>query len=170
MGDLGYQDADGYLHLVDRADDVVKTGALAVSTLRVEAALHEHPAVADVAVAGVPHPVLGQVLAAAVVPAGEHRDAAALRAFLARRLGRHELPARIRFTDARGNALLTQREETIVYQVAEGLRNREIAEQRGRIAQDLRRIRRVDHEHIGALAVRDASVVAVRVAFLPADL
>jgi DNA-binding NarL/FixJ family response regulator len=36
---------------------------------------------------------------------------------------------RIRFTDARGNALLTQREETIVYQVAEGLRNREIAEQ-----------------------------------------
>lgn len=36
---------------------------------------------------------------------------------------------RIRFTDARGNALLTQREETIVYLVAEGLRNREIAEQ-----------------------------------------
>lgn len=36
---------------------------------------------------------------------------------------------RIRFTDARGNALLTQREETIVYLVAEGLRNREIAAQ-----------------------------------------
>ena len=36
---------------------------------------------------------------------------------------------RIRFTDARGNAMLTQREESIVYQVAEGLRNREIAEQ-----------------------------------------
>lgn len=36
---------------------------------------------------------------------------------------------RLRFTDARGNALLTQREETIVYHVAEGLRNRDIAEQ-----------------------------------------
>jgi acyl-CoA synthetase (AMP-forming)/AMP-acid ligase II len=100
MGDLGFQDADGYLHLVDRVDDVVKTGALAVSTLRVEAALHEHPAVAEAAVVGVPHPVLGQVLAAAVVSTGENRDAAALRAFLAGRLGRHELPARICFTDA----------------------------------------------------------------------
>ncbi len=100
MGDLGYADADGYLHLVDRAGDVVKTGALAVSTLRVEAALHEHPAVAEAAVVGVPHPVLGQVLAAAVVSVGENQDAGALRAFLAGRLGRHEVPARIRFTDA----------------------------------------------------------------------
>ncbi|GAB2820838.1 hypothetical protein GCM10027176_26530 [Actinoallomurus bryophytorum] len=99
MGDLGYQDADGYLHLVDRADDVVKSGALAVSTLRVEAALHEHPAVAETAVVGVPHPVLGQVLAAAVVPAGDVTEAD-LRAFLADRLGRHELPARIRFTES----------------------------------------------------------------------
>ncbi|MDN3354202.1 AMP-binding protein [Actinomadura sp. DC4] len=97
MGDLGYQDADGYLHLVDRADDVVKSGALAVSTLRVEAALHEHPAVAEAAVVGVPHPVLGQALAAAVVPAGEIGD---LRAFLAERLGRHEMPAHIRSVDA----------------------------------------------------------------------
>lgn len=100
MGDLGYQDADGYLHLVDRADDVVKTGALAVSTLRVESALHEHPAVAEAAVVGVPHPVLGQVIAAAVVPVAADRDASALRAFLAERLSRHEVPARIRFTDA----------------------------------------------------------------------
>jgi acyl-CoA synthetase (AMP-forming)/AMP-acid ligase II len=99
MGDLGYQDADGYLHLVDRADDIVKSGALAVSTLRVEAALHEHPGVAETAVAGVPHPVLGQVLAAAVVPAGDVTEAD-LRAFLADRLGRHELPALIRFTES----------------------------------------------------------------------
>ncbi len=73
MGDLGYQDEAGYLHLVDRADDLVKSGALPVSTLRVEAMLHEHPAVAAAAVVGVPHPVLGEVLAAAVVPAGRRR-------------------------------------------------------------------------------------------------
>ena len=97
MGDLGYQDSDGYLHLVDRAGDIVKSGALAVSTLRVEAVLHEHPAVAEAAVVGVPHPVLGQALAAAVVPTGQAGD---LRAFLAERLGRHEVPAHIRFIDA----------------------------------------------------------------------
>jgi acyl-CoA synthetase (AMP-forming)/AMP-acid ligase II len=97
MGDLGYQDPDGHLHLVDRADDIIKSGALAVSTLRVEAALYEHPAVAEAAVVGVPHPVLGQALAAAVVPAGEVGN---LRAFLTERLARHEVPAQIRYTDA----------------------------------------------------------------------
>ena len=67
MGDLGYLDADGYLYLVDRDSDVVKSGAYKVSTLHVEAALHEHPAVADAAVLGLPHPVMGATVAAAVV-------------------------------------------------------------------------------------------------------
>ncbi|HEX3784812.1 MAG TPA: AMP-binding protein [Pseudonocardiaceae bacterium] len=101
MGDLGYQDADGYLHLVDRADDLVKSGGLAVSTVRVEAALHEHPSVADAAVVGVPHPMLGQVPAAAIVPApGVDRvSEARLRAFVAGRLARYEVPAVLRYVD-----------------------------------------------------------------------
>jgi acyl-CoA synthetase (AMP-forming)/AMP-acid ligase II len=94
MGDLGYLDADGYLYLADRAGDVVKTGAHKVSTLQVEAAFHEHPAVADAAVVGLPHPVLGTQLGAAIVlhkpvPTTE------LRAFLAARLAPHEIPAQI---------------------------------------------------------------------------
>ncbi|MEU6632990.1 class I adenylate-forming enzyme family protein [Streptomyces parvus] len=96
MGDLGRVDEDGYLHLLDRERDVIKSGAHKVSTLQVEDALHAHPAVADAAAFGVPHPVLGAVVAAVVVPRGE-LDAPALRTFLLDRLAAHELPARLLF-------------------------------------------------------------------------
>ncbi|MFF3857324.1 class I adenylate-forming enzyme family protein [Micromonospora sp. NPDC002575] len=99
MGDVGRVDADGYLYLTDRHQDVIKSGAFKVSSLEVEAALHEHPLVAEAAVVGVPHPVLGSAVAAAVV-ARPHADAAgltlpALRAFLADRLADYQLPARL---------------------------------------------------------------------------
>ncbi|MGW6505654.1 AMP-binding enzyme [Nonomuraea angiospora] len=100
MGDLGYLDADGYLYLVDRESDVVKSGAYKVSTVQVEAALHEHPDVAEAAVTGVPHPVLGTVLAAAVVPRSRAPRVTELRAFLMTRLAAHELPARVIFVDS----------------------------------------------------------------------
>lgn len=96
MGDLGYLDEDGYLYLVDRESDVIKSGAFKVSTLQVEAALYEHPAIAEAAVAGIPHPVLGQVTAAAIVTRSPV-TAADLRAFLLHRLARHELPSRLLF-------------------------------------------------------------------------
>ncbi|MFG1693973.1 class I adenylate-forming enzyme family protein [Nonomuraea sp. NPDC049309] len=96
MGDVGYLDADGYLYLVDRESDVIKSGAHKVSTLQVEAALYEHPSVAEAAVVGVPHPVLGRVTAAAVVTRSPV-SAADLRTFLMDRLARHELPSRLLF-------------------------------------------------------------------------
>ena len=96
MGDVGYLDVDGYLYLVDRESDVIKSGAFKVSTLQVEAAIYEHPAVAEAAVLGIPHPVLGKVTAAAVVTSAPV-DAASLRTFLASRLARHELPSRLVF-------------------------------------------------------------------------
>lgn len=108
MGDLGRVDEDGYLHLLDRERDVVKSGAHKVSTLQVENALHAHPDVVDAAAVGVPHPVLGSVVAAAVVPRGADpvgggdRDAltaTALRAFLLDLLSVHELPATVLFLD-----------------------------------------------------------------------
>ncbi|MCA2221089.1 class I adenylate-forming enzyme family protein [Nonomuraea aurantiaca] len=94
MGDLGYLDDDGYLYLVDRESDVIKSGAFKVSTLQVEAALHEHPAVAEASVFGVPHPVMGMAVAAAVV-SREPVTLAGVRAFLAERLAQHELPTRL---------------------------------------------------------------------------
>jgi len=99
MGDVGSLDADGYLSLVDREADAVKTGAFKVSTLQVEAAFYEHPAVAEACVVGVPHPVMGTMVAAAVVlrapvPLDD------LRAFLGERLARHEVPTRIDVVEA----------------------------------------------------------------------
>jgi acyl-CoA synthetase (AMP-forming)/AMP-acid ligase II len=101
MGDVGYLDRQGYLYLVDREQDVLKSGADKVSTVQVEAALYEHPDVAEAAVLGLPHPVLGQAVAAAVVPRAGAAvpDLAALRGFLLPRLARHELPSRLLVLD-----------------------------------------------------------------------
>lgn len=103
MGDLGRLDADGYLYLTDRRQDVVKSGAYRISTVEVEAALHEHPQVAEAAVLGVPHPVLESVLAAVVVaratvPEGE-LTLPAIRGFLSTRLADYQLPARLVLRD-----------------------------------------------------------------------
>ncbi|GAA4582006.1 class I adenylate-forming enzyme family protein [Planotetraspora phitsanulokensis] len=94
MGDLGYLDDDGYLYLVDRDGDVVKSGAFKVSTLKVENALYEHPAVVEAAAYGLPHHVLGTTVAAAVVLRTEVPDAD-IRAFLRDRLAQHEIPSEI---------------------------------------------------------------------------
>ncbi|RIV39240.1 long-chain fatty acid--CoA ligase [Micromonospora radicis] len=103
MGDVGRVDADGYLYLTDRHQDVIKTGAFKVSTLEVEAALYEHALVAEAAVVGVPHPVLGSAVAAAVVPrspSGPDRlTLPVLRGFLADRLADYQLPARLLLLD-----------------------------------------------------------------------
>ncbi|WP_233513628.1 class I adenylate-forming enzyme family protein, partial [Micromonospora craterilacus] len=103
MGDVGRVDADGYLYLTDRHQDVIKTGAFKVSTLEVEAALHEHPLVAQAAVVGVPHPVLGSAVAAAVVPrpsaGADGLSLPVLRGFLADRLADYQLPARLLLLD-----------------------------------------------------------------------
>ncbi|MEV4510911.1 AMP-binding protein [Dactylosporangium sp. NPDC049525] len=98
MGDVGRLDADGYLYLVDRDSDVVKSGAHKVSTLQVEHALHEHPLVREAAAFGVPHPVLGTAVAAAVVTDGP-LTAPQLRTFLLERLAGHEVPGRMLFLD-----------------------------------------------------------------------
>ncbi|TKK89119.1 acyl--CoA ligase [Herbidospora galbida] len=99
MGDLGYLDEEGYLFLVDRTGDVVKSGAHKVSTLKVEEALHAHPLVTEAAAYGVPHPVLGTAVAAALV-VREEIPLADLRAFLLDRLAPHELPSKVTTMDA----------------------------------------------------------------------
>lgn len=97
-GDIGALDAGGALHLLDRAKDIVISGGLNVSTLEVEDALYEHPAVVEAAVVGVPHPVLGQDVAAAVVvsSAVEPRE---LQSFVRRRLAEHKVPHRVAIMD-----------------------------------------------------------------------
>ena len=93
MGDVGYLDDEGRLFLVDRESDVVKAGAMKVSTTEVEAVLHDHPQVREAAVFGVPHPVMGSMLAAAIV-LDEEGSLPRVRSFLRERLAPHKVPVR----------------------------------------------------------------------------
>ena len=66
-GDLGYLDEDGYLFIVDRKKDLIKTSGFQVWPREIEEVLAAHPAVAEVGVAGVPDAVKGEVVHAWVV-------------------------------------------------------------------------------------------------------
>jgi O-succinylbenzoic acid--CoA ligase len=98
--DLG-RIVDGRLEVLGRADDVIVSGGANVVPARVEAALVEHPAVAEAAVVGRPDPEWGQRVVAVVVlrPGARAPDLAALRAFLADRLAPAELPRELTVTD-----------------------------------------------------------------------
>jgi fatty-acyl-CoA synthase len=67
VGDLGWLDRDGYLYLAERKSDLVITGGVNVYPWEIEQRLHEHPAVADVAVVGAPSAEWGEELVAFVV-------------------------------------------------------------------------------------------------------
>jgi acyl-CoA synthetase (AMP-forming)/AMP-acid ligase II len=97
-GDLGHLDADGVLHLTDRAKDLIISGGANVSPVEVEHALHEHPAVTDAAVVGVPHPVLGEDVAAAVVVRSP-TSARELQDVVRARLAEHKVPHQIVLVD-----------------------------------------------------------------------
>jgi len=93
-GDLGCLDADGHLWIVGREKEIIIRGGHNVVPGEVEAALFEHPAVAEAAVAGVAHPVLGEDVAAWVVlraPISTEE----LRSFLLARLADYKVPRRI---------------------------------------------------------------------------
>ncbi|RFA09112.1 hypothetical protein B7R54_07645 [Subtercola boreus] len=81
LGDLGHLDADGYLYVADRADDLIITGGANVYPAEVEAVLEEHPGIRSAVVFGLPGDDLGEVVAALVdvggAPAGAAASAAA---------------------------------------------------------------------------------------------
>lgn len=92
-GDLGYTDR-GRVQVVDRLKDVVIRGGENVYCAEVEAVLHEHEAVLDVAVIGLPHANLGEEVAA-VVNLKAPATAEDLRAHVARRLAAFKVPAHV---------------------------------------------------------------------------
>jgi len=74
-GDIGYVDADGFLYITDRVKDMIIRGGENVYCVEIENRLVEHPAIADAAVIGVPHPTLGEEVKA-VVEVAEGEDIA----------------------------------------------------------------------------------------------
>lgn len=97
-GDLGYQDEDGYLFVVDRKKDLIKPGGKQVWPREVEEVIATHPAVAEVGVAGVPHARLGEAVKAWVVlRAGQEATVDELRAYCKQSLAGYKVPKQIEF-------------------------------------------------------------------------
>lgn len=100
-GDSCAYDDQGLRIMVDRYKDIVKTGGENVSSIRVEAVLHQHPAVAKAAVIGLPHERWGEAVTAVVVPRPGHQPTEAdLIDFCRERLAGFETPKRVLFTGA----------------------------------------------------------------------
>ncbi len=100
-GDLAEQDDDGYLYIVGRKKEVIRTGGETVAPVEVEAALAGYPGVAEVAIVGIPDPQWGEVVCAVVVL---HEGAAApsvegLRSHIGERLAAYKHPRRVVVVD-----------------------------------------------------------------------
>ncbi len=104
VGDVGYLDADGYLFICDRKADMIISGGVNIYPAEIESAILEHPAVADVAVFGIPDEEWGEQVKAVVQA---HPGVAAtaefeeeLGAFCGDRLAKFKCPRSYDFTDA----------------------------------------------------------------------
>jgi len=97
-GDLGTKDADGYVRIVDRKKDMVIRGGYNVYPRDVEEVLLRHPAVAQVAVIGLPDPTSGEEICAVVVLDGEVSEAD-LVSWSKQHLAAYKYPRRVFFTD-----------------------------------------------------------------------
>ncbi len=95
-GDMGYLDAEGDLFVLQRRSDLIVTGGENVYPAEVEAALRQHPAVAEACVVGVPDAEWGQRVAAMVVAQGEV-TAVDLLTFLRQQLAGYKIPRQIEF-------------------------------------------------------------------------
>ncbi|NBM19781.1 AMP-binding protein [Streptomyces sp. GC420] len=104
VGDLGLLDEDGYLFLRDRKIDMIISGGVNIYPAEIEAALLTHPAVADAAAFGIPHPDWGEEVKAVVEPAEGHLPdealAADILAHCGRRLAGYKRPRSVDFVGA----------------------------------------------------------------------
>ncbi|MBU0669286.1 MAG: AMP-binding protein, partial [Alphaproteobacteria bacterium] len=95
-GDAAYMDADGYVFIQDRIKDMIITGGENVYPAQVESAIYGHPAVAEVAVIGVPDEHWGEAVKACVVAKpGEEIDPEAIIAWTRERLAGFKVPKSI---------------------------------------------------------------------------
>jgi acyl-CoA synthetase (AMP-forming)/AMP-acid ligase II len=99
-GDLAYLDEDGFLYICGRKKDMIIRGGNNIYATDVEAVLLEHPDVQEAAVTGIPHPVLGEDVAAWIVRRpGSDLDAEQLTAFVGERLADYKRPRQLFFAD-----------------------------------------------------------------------
>ena len=95
VGDIAYVDDEGYLYICDRKKDMIISGGVNIYPAEIEAVIHEHPAILDVAVFGIPDDEWGESVHAIVQPrAGRDLDLDELRAFVDERARRLQAAAR----------------------------------------------------------------------------
>lgn len=100
-GDVAYKDADGFLFICDRVKDMIITGGENVFCAEVENAVAAHPAVAQVAVIGVPDPDFGERVHAVIVPKpGQTPTAEDIKAHCKGRIANYKCPRSIELRDA----------------------------------------------------------------------
>jgi long-chain acyl-CoA synthetase len=99
-GDLARIDEDGYFFIVDRKKELIIRGGYNVYPREIEEALHEHPAVAEVAVVGIPHDSLGEEVGAAVaLKPGATATPDELKAFAKSRVAAYKYPRHVWLVD-----------------------------------------------------------------------
>jgi malonyl-CoA/methylmalonyl-CoA synthetase len=101
-GDLGFRDTDGYFHITGRARELIISGGFNIYPREVEEVLATHPAVAEVAVVGLPDPDFGEQVVAVVVPAAGQPppEPQALVDWCKDRLASFKKPRRVELVDA----------------------------------------------------------------------
>jgi long-chain acyl-CoA synthetase len=100
-GDLARVDEDGYYYIVDRKKEMIIRGGYNVYPREIEEALHEHPAVAEVAVIGIPHAELGEEVGAAVsLKPGASATPAELQQFVKERVAAYKYPRHVWLVDS----------------------------------------------------------------------
>jgi long-chain acyl-CoA synthetase len=100
-GDLGRVDSDGYFSIVDRKKDMIIRGGYNVYPREIEEVLYEHAAVAEAAVIGLPHPQLGEEVAAEVaLKPGARATPNELREFVKGQVAAYKYPRHVWVVDA----------------------------------------------------------------------
>lgn len=100
VGDVAYRDAEGFYYICDRKNDMIITGGMNVYPAEIEAALEAHPAVADVAVFGIPSEEWGETIhAVLVLHPGHALDAEGLGAFAREHLAGYKIPRSVSFVE-----------------------------------------------------------------------
>jgi long-chain acyl-CoA synthetase len=100
VGDIAYRDSEGYYYICDRKVDMVISGGVNIYPAEIEAVLSSHPAVADVAVIGVPDAHWGEAVKAVVaLQPGKSASSEELSAFCAERLADYKKPRSVDFVD-----------------------------------------------------------------------
>lgn len=100
-GDLGMVDDDGYVHIIGRRKELIIRGGFNVYPREVEDRVHAHPAVMNVAVVGLPHEILGEVVCACIVPIeGAIITGEEIKDWCRSALADYKVPDLVRFLDA----------------------------------------------------------------------